>query len=141
MKIILPLKGTLLIFNPLTFLLNGKFAQIFLLSEGQEICRDPRNVVRPLVAFLPAWFRFAQCIRRYHDTKKSFPHLVNAGKYSTSMFVTLISTIYSVYPGRKLFDCVFNVFLFDVSKLIFRREKVKILFSCSSLGDLYRGKY
>ena len=70
-------------------------------NQGENICTDPRNVVRPLVALLPAWWRFAQCLRRYHDTKKAFPHLVNAGKYATGMFVTLFSTISSVKRGKE----------------------------------------
>jgi len=80
-------------------------------NEGNEMCRDPRNIVRPFVAFLPAWFRFAQCLRRYYDTRKGFPHLVNAGKYSTSMTITLISTIYSVYPES---DGLFTVWVISL---------------------------
>ena len=37
-------------------------------------------VIRSIVAMLPAYFRFAQCLRRYRDTKEAFPHLANAGK-------------------------------------------------------------
>lgn len=40
-------------------------------------------------------FRFAQCLRRYRDTKEAFPHLVNAGKYSTTFFVVLFSSLNS----------------------------------------------
>jgi hypothetical protein len=32
-----------------------------------------------IVAMLPAFFRFAQCLRRYRDSKEAFPHLANAG--------------------------------------------------------------
>lgn len=49
--------------------------------------------IRPVLAILPAWFRFAQCIRRYYNTNKAFPHLVNAGKYSTSFFVVTFSSL------------------------------------------------
>lgn len=42
-----------------------------------------------IVNCIPAWIRFAQCIRRYRDTGESFPHLANAGKYSTTFFVVL----------------------------------------------------
>ena len=42
---------------------------------------------------LPAWFRFAQCLRRYKDTREAFPHLINAGKYSTTFFVVLFLTL------------------------------------------------
>eukprot|EP00092_Neocalanus_flemingeri_P019686 GFUD01021321.1.p1 GENE.GFUD01021321.1~~GFUD01021321.1.p1 ORF type:complete len:609 (-),score=153.00 GFUD01021321.1:1150-2838(-) len=50
-----------------------------------------------LVSCMPAWFRFAQCLRRYRDTKEAFPHLVNAGKYSTTFFVVIFSTLDSAY--------------------------------------------
>lgn len=33
-----------------------------------------------IVAMLPAYFRFAQCLRRYRDSKEAFPHLANAGE-------------------------------------------------------------
>ncbi|PFX33295.1 xenotropic and polytropic retrovirus receptor 1-like [Stylophora pistillata] len=57
------------------------------------ICDGTLYGIRPLVACLPAWFRFAQCLRRYRDTKHAFPHLVNAGKYSTAFFVVAFSTL------------------------------------------------
>ena len=44
-----------------------------------------------IVSFLPYWWRFAQCLHKYHDTKLCFPHLVNAGKYSTSLMVAFAS--------------------------------------------------
>ena len=49
--------------------------------------------VRPLIACLPAWFRFLQCLRRYRDSGQAFPHLANAGKYSFSLFVVFFSTL------------------------------------------------
>jgi hypothetical protein len=42
---------------------------------------------------LPSWFRFAQCLRRYRDTKQQFPHLVNAGKYATTFFVVITNAL------------------------------------------------
>ena len=57
------------------------------------ICDGTLYGIRPLVACLPAWFRFAQCLRRYKDTRQAFPHLVNAGKYSTAFFVVAFSTL------------------------------------------------
>ncbi|XP_023221206.1 xenotropic and polytropic retrovirus receptor 1-like [Centruroides sculpturatus] len=54
-------------------------------------------ILRPVVACLPAWFRFAQCLRRYRDTKEGFPHLVNAGKYSTTFFVVIFSTLFNTF--------------------------------------------
>ncbi|XP_053952692.1 xenotropic and polytropic retrovirus receptor 1 [Anastrepha ludens] len=54
-------------------------------------CVQDISIVRPVVAILPAYWRFAQCIRRYRDTREAFPHLVNAAKYATSFFVVIFS--------------------------------------------------
>ncbi|KAL9988635.1 hypothetical protein ACROYT_G003101 [Oculina patagonica] len=62
-------------------------------NANEMICDGTLYGIRPFVACLPAWFRFAQCLRRYKDTRKAFPHLVNAGKYSTSFFVVIFSTL------------------------------------------------
>lgn len=58
-----------------------------------ESCVEGSYLIRPMVAMLPAWFRFAQCIRRYRDTREAFPHLANALKYSTSFFVVIFSSL------------------------------------------------
>ncbi|XP_019866102.1 xenotropic and polytropic retrovirus receptor 1 [Aethina tumida] len=70
-------------------------------SEGKDAnyCVDNFLYVRAFVACLPPWFRFAQCIRRYRDTKEAFPHIVNAAKYATSFFVVVFSTLYKKYAG------------------------------------------
>ncbi|KAF3426275.1 hypothetical protein E2986_07244 [Frieseomelitta varia] len=59
-----------------------------------ETCIMRELSMRPFVACLPAWFRFAQCLRRYRDTKEAFPHLVNAAKYATSFFVVVFSYLH-----------------------------------------------
>ncbi|KAK2159064.1 hypothetical protein LSH36_159g04020 [Paralvinella palmiformis] len=61
------------------------------------VCGTVKYGIRPIVACLPAWFRFAQCLRRYRDTRLVFPHIVNAGKYSTTFFVVLFSSLHSHY--------------------------------------------
>ncbi|XP_055371502.1 xenotropic and polytropic retrovirus receptor 1-like [Condylostylus longicornis] len=58
-------------------------------------CLENDFIIRPIVNCLPAWFRFAQCLRRYRDTKEAFPHLVNAGKYSTTFLVVISATLRS----------------------------------------------
>lgn len=62
-------------------------------------CMEANFVIRPIVNCLPAWFRFAQCLRRYRDSKEAFPHLVNAGKYSTTFLVVIFATLRSVHGG------------------------------------------
>uniref|UniRef100_A0A8D8ZHH5 Xenotropic and polytropic retrovirus receptor 1 homolog n=1 Tax=Cacopsylla melanoneura TaxID=428564 RepID=A0A8D8ZHH5_9HEMI len=61
------------------------------LPKDPSKCVDKVLYLRPIVACLPAWFRFAQCLRRYSDTKERFPHLANAAKYATTFFVVLFS--------------------------------------------------
>lgn len=64
------------------------------------VCIDKTEVVRNIVACLPAWWRFAQCLRRYRDTKEMFPHLVNAFKYATTFFVVTFSCLSAVYSKQ-----------------------------------------
>ncbi|RZF47136.1 hypothetical protein LSTR_LSTR005214 [Laodelphax striatellus] len=66
-------------------------------ADNATKCVDKVYMLRPIVACLPAWFRFAQCLRRYRDTKEAFPHLANAAKYSTTFFVILFSFLHQTY--------------------------------------------
>ena len=43
-----------------------------------------------IVQVLPAWWRTAQCMRRYYDTWKVKPHLLNAGKYASFFLVSMM---------------------------------------------------
>lgn len=69
------------------------FLLLFNCIAEVESCVEGSYLIRPMVAMLPAWFRFAQCIRRYRDTREAFPHLANALKYSTSFFVVIFSSL------------------------------------------------
>ncbi|KAF3823329.1 hypothetical protein GH733_010765, partial [Mirounga leonina] len=66
-------------------------------SEEPEICHKYSYGVRAIVQCIPAWLRFIQCLRRYRDTKRAFPHLVNAGKYSTTFFTVTFAALYSTH--------------------------------------------
>ncbi|XP_017323287.1 xenotropic and polytropic retrovirus receptor 1a [Ictalurus punctatus] len=63
-------------------------------------CNNYSYGLRAIIQCLPAWFRFVQCLRRYRDTKRAFPHLVNAGKYSTTFFVVAFSALYSTHKDQ-----------------------------------------
>ncbi|XP_076272920.1 solute carrier family 53 member 1-like [Rhynchophorus ferrugineus] len=87
-------------------LLDVQFLVCFYFTNGNWMeandtssCIETSFVIRPLVNCIPAWIRFAQCLRRYYDTKEAFPHLVNAGKYSTTFFVVIFSTLKGYYKG------------------------------------------
>ncbi|KAK9499260.1 hypothetical protein O3M35_002329 [Rhynocoris fuscipes] len=64
-----------------------------------------------LMNCVPAWMRFAQCLRRYRDSKEAFPHLVNAGKYSTTFFVVIFNTL-KTYHKNEYFDELDNPYLY-----------------------------
>ncbi|SPP86771.1 xenotropic and polytropic retrovirus receptor 1 isoform X2 [Drosophila guanche] len=52
------------------------------------------DLLVPILCCLPAWFRLAQCLRRFRDSgSKSITYLINSGKYSTTFFVVLFSTL------------------------------------------------
>ncbi|KAG0351340.1 EXS family-domain-containing protein [Gamsiella multidivaricata] len=59
-----------------------------------QFCTTSQMWATPLVTALPACFRFLQCLRRYHDTFEWCPHLLNAGKYLTSLVQLFVYFIY-----------------------------------------------
>ncbi|CAB1331907.1 unnamed protein product [Coregonus sp. 'balchen'] len=69
--------------------------------NGDYTCHSYSYGLRAIIQCLPAWFRFVQCLRRYRDTKRAFPHLVNAGKYSTTFFVVTFAALYSTHKGKE----------------------------------------
>ncbi|CAJ0749129.1 5309_t:CDS:10 [Entrophospora sp. SA101] len=50
-----------------------------------EDCNDTLTIFVPLLGMIPATIRMIHCLRRYHDTRKVFPHLINALKYLSTM--------------------------------------------------------
>lgn len=60
------------------FLIYSICCYIQLFTDPQQCAES--YVIRTIVAMLPAYFRMAQCLRRFRDTKEAFPHLANAGK-------------------------------------------------------------
>ena len=56
-----------------------------------------KNIAIPLICLFPLWLRFNQCLRRYVDTGKRVPNLVNAFKYAMSQTVTLFGAFHPLY--------------------------------------------
>uniref|UniRef100_A0A2A4JTU4 EXS domain-containing protein n=1 Tax=Heliothis virescens TaxID=7102 RepID=A0A2A4JTU4_HELVI len=81
-------------------------------------------ITRALVNVVPAWTRFFQCLRRYRDSREAFPHLVNAGKYSTTFFVVLFATLRTLYSDPTSTDAYDNPFLY-------------LWFACQLISSLY----
>lgn len=87
-----------------TALMDFQFLSCFYVTNGNWLdagntsqCMEQSYIIRPIVNCLPAWFRFAQCLRRYRDSREAFPHLVNAGKYSTTFLVVIFATLRSYH--------------------------------------------
>lgn len=72
------------------FIVTGSFLQ-----EDDYQCNGPNRRGKWILAFLPAFWRLMQCLRRYYDTRLVFPHLANGGKYFTAILVTLFAVLYS----------------------------------------------
>lgn len=69
-------------------------------SPNEYVCHSYSYGLRAIIQCLPAWLRFIQCLRRYRDTKRAFPHLVNAGKYSTTFFVVTFAALYATHRDQ-----------------------------------------
>jgi hypothetical protein len=59
-----------------------------------------KNILIPILTLFPLLIRFNQCLRRYADTGKRFPHLANAFKYALSQTVTLFGAFHPLYLDR-----------------------------------------
>ncbi|CAO2829552.1 unnamed protein product [Amaranthus hypochondriacus] len=74
------------------------------LPEGQSKCHSSAiyNIFYFVVALLPYWSRFLQCIRKYVQEKQS-TDLHNALKYLTTIVAVVIRTFYELKKGKTLF--------------------------------------
>ena len=43
-----------------------------------------------VISALPYWWRLAQCLNKFYYTRNWYPHLLNAGKYLSGLFVVVI---------------------------------------------------
>ncbi|KAI1311892.1 hypothetical protein EDD11_003293 [Mortierella claussenii] len=62
-----------------------------------QTCTTSKIWLTPFVTAIPSWFRFLQCLRRYRDTLEWFPHLVNAGKYFSTLAQLFVYFTYRHY--------------------------------------------
>ncbi|XP_029005409.1 xenotropic and polytropic retrovirus receptor 1a [Betta splendens] len=82
------------------------------------VCHSYSYGLRAVIQCLPAWLRFIQCLRRYRDTKRAFPHLVNAGKYSTTFFVVTFAALYATHNEQGHSDADMFFYLLIVFSII-----------------------
>jgi len=86
-----PLKDIALL---LYFFINGNW-----LTSKRFEAKDNFGLLMTtlIIALLPFWFRFAQCLVRYKETKLN-AHLWNAGKYMSSLFLQLANMFRTLCP-------------------------------------------
>lgn len=61
-------------------------------------CNSTHSRLLGFLSALPGIWRALQCLRRYRDTRNTFPHLVNCGKYI--MTITYYATL-SIYRIKR----------------------------------------
>jgi hypothetical protein len=116
----------------LCYLISGAF-----LKRGNELhefgtCNARyMTIVTGVIAFLPLWFRFAQCIRRILDTRAStstkscvvWPHTYNAFKYFMSMVVVFFGLAHplseTATSGTTTYHVIFIMVLIFTTSYLF----------------------
>ncbi len=66
-----------------------------------EKCNSSNSRLLGFFSAVPAIWRALQCLRRYHDTRNVFPHLVNCGKYAMTIVTAVCLSLYRI-DDRKI---------------------------------------
>ncbi|KAK4239674.1 hypothetical protein C8A03DRAFT_32275 [Achaetomium macrosporum] len=64
--------------------------------DDPENCNSSHSRLLGFFGALPPIWRALQCIRRYHDTRNVFPHLVNCGKYTMTILTAVWLSLYRI---------------------------------------------
>ncbi|CAG8760111.1 16197_t:CDS:2, partial [Acaulospora morrowiae] len=90
---------------------------------GDNCVSTSQFIYTPLIAMLPPLWRLLQCFRRYHDTGRAYIHLVNAGKYFSTIILVYLSFLWHIneksiglfasFIGIQIITSVYT-FLWDV---------------------------
>ena len=83
--------------SSLCFFSTGVFLSA---STAQSACGDAQFLLVPFVCALPLWFRFQQCMHRYHERRKRFPDVANACKYALSEAVVVMGSFHPLYSDH-----------------------------------------
>ncbi|KAK3902916.1 hypothetical protein C8A05DRAFT_33337, partial [Staphylotrichum tortipilum] len=68
--------------------------------ENPIQCNSKHSRLLGFFAALPPIWRALQCIRRYHDTRNVFPHLVNCGKYTMTILTAVFLSMYRIGDSK-----------------------------------------
>ena len=83
-------------------------------------CTSARSRLLGFLTALPGIIRALQCLRRYHDTRNTFPHLANGGKYLCTILYSMTLSLYRIDSSQS-----------------FRA----LFFFCATINSIYCGKY
>lgn len=100
---------------------NRKFIFFFLAAFTRlRTCISEVTVIQPILLCLPAWFRIAQCFRRYYDTKQTLSHFFGAIKYCTIFLIVFFAywNIQSRGKNRLIVVAVEQRFFFEFKILM-----------------------
>ncbi|KAI5287396.1 hypothetical protein KEM54_006024 [Ascosphaera aggregata] len=64
--------------------------------QNAHQCNSSHSRAMGFMSTVPAIIRGLQCLRRYIDTKNSFPHLVNMGKYTSTLVFYVMLSLYRI---------------------------------------------
>ena len=87
--------STVAIFLDIQYLICYFFKDSWSGQVNPQICTSSSNGIRPVISFLPTFWRMLQCFRCYYDTH-NIKHLVNAGKYFTTLPVIVFTSMFAV---------------------------------------------
>jgi xenotropic and polytropic retrovirus receptor 1 len=71
-------------------------------DEPQQ-CNSSHSVLMGFFTTLPGIWRALQCLRRYYDTRNVFPHLVNCGKYTCTILMYMMLSLWRIHRTWPLF--------------------------------------
>lgn len=88
----------LVIYQTLTFAQNIElfFCLYANYWQNPSQCNSTHSRLLGFFAALPGVWRALQCLRRYHDTRNVFPHLVNCGKYVMNIMYYATLSMYRI---------------------------------------------
>lgn len=66
-----------------------------------------------LIGVAAPWSRFLQCLRRYKDTRQSFPHFANSLKYFATIISILLSFAYRLTKNNNDYSSLKYLYIFS----------------------------
>ncbi|KAL0477235.1 hypothetical protein AKO1_005850 [Acrasis kona] len=87
------------------------------IQQVKTFCSSTRSIGLPILNVLPFWCRFWQCLRCYRDTRQT-SHLVNAGKYASSVLPIILAFFDRVSPKPNHYKTMW--LLANITSLVYK---------------------